>query len=161
MHKKWCGKDCSECQTSCALDESMPCSPDCEFLGKDGDVVDYHNCLKSGCDAKTVDLIIQAISKEVDIFRREIKNMDGAEVYDKAYEINLVEEMVYAIFESPNVYEDNEKIIKVLTKLCKNGCFLSEYLQWAINSDSVNVSNLDETLNELGCFCNFYLETEE
>ena len=37
MHKNWCGKSCSDCETSCALDESIPCSPDCEFLGENGE----------------------------------------------------------------------------------------------------------------------------
>ena len=36
MHKFWCGKACSECETPCKLDESIPCSPDCEFLNEDG-----------------------------------------------------------------------------------------------------------------------------
>lgn len=31
-HPKWCGKPCSKCAHPCALDESIPCSPDCEEL---------------------------------------------------------------------------------------------------------------------------------
>ena len=37
MHKNWCGNQCSDCQTPCSLDENMFCSPDCEFLGEDGE----------------------------------------------------------------------------------------------------------------------------
>ena len=50
MHKEWCGKPCSECKTSCALDESMPCSPNCELLGEDGQTLNYLECLAAGCD---------------------------------------------------------------------------------------------------------------
>ena len=37
MHKDWCGKPCSECTNHCRLDESIACSPDCEFLGENGE----------------------------------------------------------------------------------------------------------------------------
>lgn len=37
MHKDWCGRPCSECSNPCDLDESMPCSPDCECLGEHGE----------------------------------------------------------------------------------------------------------------------------
>lgn len=48
MHKDWCGKPCSECENPCALDMSMPCSPDCECLGENGE----HNCDEcKHCDA--------------------------------------------------------------------------------------------------------------
>ena len=49
-HKDWCGKPCSDCETSCGLDESMPCSPDCENLLPDG-TPNREDCLRIGCDA--------------------------------------------------------------------------------------------------------------
>ncbi|WP_157833836.1 hypothetical protein [Ruminiclostridium josui] len=33
-HPQWCGKACGECTSSCLLDESIPCSPDCEGLNQ-------------------------------------------------------------------------------------------------------------------------------
>lgn len=48
MHKNWCGNPCSECQNPCALDESIPCSPDCLFLGKNGETT-HQKCQE--CDA--------------------------------------------------------------------------------------------------------------
>ncbi|MDR0286653.1 MAG: hypothetical protein LBI03_02945 [Clostridiales bacterium] len=50
MYKDWCGKPCGKCQTSCAVDESIPCSPDCELLDEDGTIKDYKKCLENGCD---------------------------------------------------------------------------------------------------------------
>lgn len=47
MHSLWCGKECEICKTSCVLDESIPCSPDCEFLGKDGET-DHIECKTCG-----------------------------------------------------------------------------------------------------------------
>lgn len=51
-HKDWCNKPCSECTTSCRLDESMPCSPDCENLNPDGSRR-IKKCKEAGCDAYT------------------------------------------------------------------------------------------------------------
>lgn len=48
MHKEWCGNPCSDCKTPCKLDESISCSPDCEFLGKNGEHL-HLEC--QNCDA--------------------------------------------------------------------------------------------------------------
>lgn len=49
-HKDWCGKQCGECESPCALDESMPCSPSCENINADG-TRNYNQCHKEKCDA--------------------------------------------------------------------------------------------------------------
>jgi hypothetical protein len=49
-HKDWCGNTCADCATSCELDESLPCSPDCENLNADGSRK-TNNCKKEQCDA--------------------------------------------------------------------------------------------------------------
>lgn len=40
MIRGWCGKPCAECTNPCALDERIPCSPDCECLGEHGEYTD-------------------------------------------------------------------------------------------------------------------------
>lgn len=35
-HAQRCKKPCAECAQPCALDESIPCSPDCKNLSTDG-----------------------------------------------------------------------------------------------------------------------------
>jgi len=49
-HIKWCGNPCAECNDPCALDQSMPCSPDCENLTSEG-LRDTEKCTQAGCDA--------------------------------------------------------------------------------------------------------------
>lgn len=49
-HLDWCGKKCADCEAPCKLDESMPCSPDCEALNEHGSR-DEALCVLSGCDA--------------------------------------------------------------------------------------------------------------
>ena len=41
---------CCDCQHPCRLDESIPCSPDCENLTDDG-IVLLAQCIADGCDA--------------------------------------------------------------------------------------------------------------
>lgn len=53
-HQDWCGKPCGECEHPCALDESMPCSPDCEILLPDG-CRPHYKCLAARCDVLSND----------------------------------------------------------------------------------------------------------
>lgn len=48
MHKDWCGKPCCDCENPCKLDEILPCSPDCECLGRNGEHL-HPEC--QDCDA--------------------------------------------------------------------------------------------------------------
>ena len=48
MHKKWCGASCADCANPCETDEQLYCSPDCEYLGKNGEM-EAPECLE--CDA--------------------------------------------------------------------------------------------------------------
>lgn len=47
--KNWCGDKCAECNKSCILDQSIPCSPDCEKLTEDENIK-IAECLKVGCE---------------------------------------------------------------------------------------------------------------
>jgi hypothetical protein len=49
MIKGWCGKSCSDCKTGCGLDNTIPCSPDCENLTEEGKII-ISGCLASGCE---------------------------------------------------------------------------------------------------------------
>lgn len=51
----WCGKPCGACDSSCALDEQLPCSPDCENLNPNG-TRNIVACSLSGCDAYEVNI---------------------------------------------------------------------------------------------------------
>ena len=40
---------CADCRTFCRLDESMPCSPDCDNLTEDGKIL-IEKCLQDKCE---------------------------------------------------------------------------------------------------------------
>ena len=50
--QEWCGRPYAQCNNPCALDESIPCSPDCELLKPDGS---RDRVLCEGCDAYLAD----------------------------------------------------------------------------------------------------------
>lgn len=47
--KGHCGRKCAECKTSCIIDETIPCSPDCKNLTTDGRI-NIKRCLEAGCE---------------------------------------------------------------------------------------------------------------
>ena len=48
--KGYCERQsCADCTTSCTLDESIPCSPDCENLTDDGKIL-IEKCLQDKCE---------------------------------------------------------------------------------------------------------------
>lgn len=101
----------------------------------------------------TVKQIIKAISKEISVFRRNTKNLTGSKVYSMAHDIHIVEEISYVICEYPHYFEDDIKILAVLSKHCAEGRFLSKFLKWASSQDSVDVSNVDKASDALSDFC--------
>ena len=106
----------------------------------------------------TLNQIIQAVSKEAAAFRRETKRLTPKQVYDKAYDIHLAEELVYLICECPGDYEDDDEICDVLSILCTDGRLISEYLKWVSSEDSVDMSNTGQSYNALADFCADYLK---
>ena len=159
MHKDWCGTACSECQTSCALDESIPCSPDCALLNSDGDPEDLRECLRSGCDAIIcIDKIQDAVTAELAAYKAKIISLSSKEVYDKSFDIHLVQEMVYLVCDCKENYEDDEDIIWTLYSLSVKGKFLDEFLNWSYTLDSIDVSNVEKAYDTLRYFCDCLAE---
>lgn len=103
MHKDWCGKPCSECQNPCELDKSIPCSPDCECLGANGER-DCPECKQ--CDAALPEkefqvhisydgiVVVRAVSEEA--ARDFVGELTCDEMYklsDGTWDIDDIEEM--------------------------------------------------------------------
>lgn len=106
----------------------------------------------------TIDKIIECVSKEAAAFRRKTKKLAPAKVYDRAYDIYLIEEMVSFVCDDREKYENNENIMLVLYELSAKGKFLDEYLGWLYGLDSVDVSNIEATYNVLKEFCDYQSE---
>lgn len=50
LKRDWCNNGvCADCTVRCRLDETIPCSPDCENLTADGKIL-LRKCVKSKCD---------------------------------------------------------------------------------------------------------------
>lgn len=85
MHKKWCGKPCSDCESPCKLDAIIPCSPDCEFLGKNGETTHSEcqvcECLPMYTVPITYDGVISVRAHSAEEAREMIFKMSTDEMY--------------------------------------------------------------------------------
>lgn len=88
MHKEWCGKACSDCKNHCGLDEKIPCSPDCEFLGEDGSTT-HSEC--QNCDALQLyrvsinyDGAVYVRATSPEDARERVCSMRSDEMYEKS-----------------------------------------------------------------------------
>jgi len=102
-------------------------------------------------------LIIDQIESEIATFRAETKQLTGEKVYSKAYEIYLAEELAYLLCEYPDSYEGNDKILAVADQLIAGGGFMSVFMEWALDQDSVDMSNLEQSGETLATFCDNHL----
>ena len=113
---------------------------------------------ESQAKVMTLDEIVMVVSKETQNFRREMKGKGTAWVYNHFYDIQLVEEMMYLICDNPENIGDNETVLRVLSRLCAGGNFLSDYLRWAGKCDSVDVSNVEKAADTLNDFCDYAIK---
>ena len=107
-----------------------------------------------------LDQIIERVIAEHDAYREATQKLSGQEVYDKAFEIHLWEEMAYLICECSEDYEDDLDVLAVLDQLTAGGGFLPAFVEWAMSQDSVDVTNIERTCETLGSFCESRLDDE-
>jgi len=126
------------------------------MLDEKGSPANLRECLESGCDASiSIEQVQDAVVAESKAYKRRITGLSSEEVYGKAYDIHLVEEIVYLVCDCPENYEDDAGIIWVLHSLSKESRFLDEYLKWSYTLDSVDVSNVEKAYDTLKDFCDY------
>ena len=104
--------------------------------------------------------ILDCLIEEISGFHEGMHCLTSMEIYPRAYEIYLVEEMVYLLEHLWNDL-DNGIILAVLNQLTADGKFLSTFLGWALSKDSVNVTSPDETFLTLRYFCEEWLRNKK
>jgi len=101
--------------------------------------------------------IIKRITAEINTYRKATQELPGEEIYDKAFEIHLWEEMAYFLCECSEDYEENDDVLTVLDQLTAGSCFISAFVNWAMSSESVDVTNTERTFYTLERFCEDWL----
>jgi len=101
--------------------------------------------------------IIGDVAAEIKAYREATQKLSGKEVYGKAFEIHLWEQMSYLIRECPEDFEEDKDILTVLDQLSAAGGFLAAFVEWAMSQDSVDASNSETTLDLLERFCDDWL----
>jgi|GEM_PF-543514 len=115
----------------------------------------------SGYEMLDIKQIIDQIDSEITSFRKETWQLTGLAVYGKAYEIYLVENLAYLLCEYPDSYKENDRILAVADQLIAGGSFLPVFMEWALEQDSVDVSNVEKSGETLELFCNDWPSDQE
>jgi len=105
----------------------------------------------------TINQIMDDVAAEINTYREATQKLSGKEVYGKAFEINLWEQMAFLIGECSEDLEEDEDILSVVDQLSAGGGFLAAFVEWAMSQDSVDVSNTETTLDLLERFCDDWL----
>ena len=79
-HKDWCGSSCADCANPCTLDQSIPCSPDCELLRADGSR-NVRDCTAVGCDAliSRIAIISSGFVRDAQVFQGPLQALEESE----------------------------------------------------------------------------------
>jgi hypothetical protein len=126
-------------------------------LVETGRVVRAVRAAMGGYEMLDIAQIMDRVNEECTAFREETQQLTGKQIYDKAYEIFLVENMDFLICERLNEYEDEDDILSVLEQLIAAGGFLPAFMDWALDQDSVDVSNVEKSYETLAAFCEYIL----
>jgi len=109
----------------------------------------------------TINQIIDDVAAEINAYREATQKLSGKEVYDKAFEIHLWEQMAFLISECSEDFEEDEDILSVVDQLSAGSGFLAAFVAWAMSQDSVDVTNTETTLDALERFCDDWLSEPE
>ena len=109
----------------------------------------------------TLKQIQRSVSKEAAAFRQETKKLTPSQIYDRACDIYAVEQMVYLIGECQEYYKEDLHIRQMLTELCTDRRFISEFIEWSSSANDVDLSNTDRALDSLSDFCLFCEKKKE
>jgi len=107
--------------------------------------------------SEAISEIIDCITAEINAFREATYKLSGKEVYDMGFEIHLWEEMAYLLCECFEDYEEDDDILTVLKQLTAGSGFISAFVNWAMSSESVDVTNTERTYDTLERFCDDWL----
>jgi hypothetical protein len=112
----------------------------------------------SGYEMLDIEQIINRIDGEITAFREKTKRLASKEIYDKAYEIYLAEQMAFLLCEYLDEYEDEHNILAALDQLIAGNGFLSVFVDRAMQLDFLDVSNVEKTAEALVAFCEYQLD---
>jgi len=122
-----------------------------------GSIVRAVRAAMGGYEMLDVEPIMDHVNGERNAFHEETLRLTGEQIYGKAYEIFIVEEINYLICERLDEYEEEEDILSVLEQLIAGGGFLPAFMDWALEQDSVDMSNVEKSYETLYLFCERFL----
>ena len=131
-HRDWCGLPCADCLNPCSLDQSIPCSPDCELLLSDGSR-DTQKCKAAGCDViiTRIAVIDSSFVRDTQIFLGSFKDLEESENI-----LNIWEKHGYADIDAPDLFAG------IITGISEDEMKSLVIAQWGVHPDAVTLLEL-------------------
>jgi hypothetical protein len=103
--------------------------------------------------------IAESVEREIEALRQRMRAAPGSEVYDHVFSIFASEQMACLLMHSQDeiieVFEEYaynsgarraRATISRLEGFAARGCVLATFVDWFLSRDSVNLSDMDETM---------------
>ena len=103
--------------------------------------------------------IAESVEREIEALRQRMREAPGGEVYDHVFSIFASEQMACLLIDYQDKIAEGfeecaytfgdepvQAIISGLEELAAQGCVLAAFVDWFLSRDSVNLSDMDETM---------------
>ena len=105
------------------------------------------------CQAIDVDQITEHVNDEHNAYRAQALGLDKEQLYAKAHEIAIVEDIAHLVVVNSDRYTDDMQILYVLDLLTNGDGFLAVFLAWEREQESIDISTTDKAAHTLFDFC--------
>jgi len=105
------------------------------------------------CQAIDVTQIIDRVNAEHNAYRAQALRLTNEQLYAKAHEIAIVEDIAHLVVVNSDRYTDDVQILYVLDQLTNGDGFLTVFLAWERLQESIDISSTDKAAHTLFDFC--------
>jgi len=105
------------------------------------------------CQSLNVIQITERVNDEHNAYRAQALDLTNEQLYAKAYEIAIVEDIAHLVVVNSDRYTDDMQILYVLNQLTNGDGFLAVFLAWVREQELIDISTTDKAAHTLFDFC--------
>jgi len=105
------------------------------------------------CQSLNVIQITERVNDERNAYRAQALDLTNEQLYAKAHEIAIVEDIAHLVVVNSDRYTDDMQILYVLDQLTNGDGFLAVFLAWVREQEPIDISTTDKAAHTLFDFC--------
>jgi len=105
------------------------------------------------CQSLNVAQITERVNDERNAYRAQALDLTKEQLYAKAHEIAIVEDIAHLVVVNSDRYTDDMQILYVLDLLTNGDGFLAVFLAWEREQESIDILTTDNAAHTLFDFC--------